>query len=174
MTLYVSSGPHVAMVPVPYLVGKQETEVIALIAEAGLQPGETSQESSDTVPKGSVISQDVEPGSKVGYVVSSGPEIRKQRYVASISEVYDLSSLIGPGAGSSSVTVMIRLRQGTDEDPLYKILTQSMSVKGDVLLPINYTSIESMDGTDQGQLEIVDVNSGQVIKTYKLTFFPMD
>lgn len=49
-----------------------------------------------------------------------------------------------------------------------------MSVKGDVLLPINYTSIESMDGTDQGQLEIVDVNSGQVIKTYKLTFFPMD
>lgn len=64
--------------------------------------------------------------------------------------------------------------QGTDEDPLYKILTQSMSVKGDVLLPINYTSIESMDGTDQGQLEIVDVNSGQVIKTYKLTFFPMD
>ena len=107
-------------------------------------------------------------------MVSSGPEIRKQRYVASISEVYDLSSLIGPGAGSSSVTVMIRLRQGTDEDPLYKILTQSMSVKGDVLLPINYTSIESMDGTDQGQLEIVDVNSGQVIKTYKLTFFPMD
>ena len=132
------------------------------------------------MPKGSVISQDVEagtqvePGSKVGYVVSSGPEIRKQRYVASISEVYDLSNLIGPGAGSSSVTVMIRLRQGTDEDPLYKILTQSMSVKGDVLLPINYTSIESMDGTDQGQLEIVDVNSGQVIKTYKLTFFPMD
>ena len=107
-------------------------------------------------------------------MVSSGPEIRKQRYVASISEVYDLSNLIGPGAGSSSVTVMIRLRQGTDEDPLYKILTQSMSVKGDVLLPINYTSIESMDGTDQGQLEIVDVNSGQVIKTYKLTFFPMD
>ena len=94
--------------------------------------------------------------------------------MASISEVYDLSNLIGPGAGSSSVTVMIRLRQGTDEDPLYKILTQSMSVKGDVLLPINYTSIESMDGTDQGQLEIVDVNSGQVIKTYKLTFFPMD
>lgn len=180
VTLYVSSGPHVDMVPVPYLVGKQETEVIALIAEAGLQPGDTSQESSDTVPKGSVISQDVEagtqvePGSKVGYVVSSGPEIRKQRYVASISEVYDLSNLIGPGAGSSSVTVMIRLRQGTDEDPLYKILTQSMSVKGDVLLPINYTSIESMDGTDQGQLEIVDVNSGQVIKTYKLTFFPMD
>lgn len=180
VTLYVSSGPHVNMVPVPYLVGKQETEVIALIAEAGLQPGDTSQESSDTVPKGAVISQDVEagtqvePGSKVGYVVSSGPEIRKQRYVASISEVYDLSNLIGPGAGSSSVTVMIRLRQGTDEDPLYKILTQSMSVKGDVLLPINYTSIESMDGTDQGQLEIVDVNSGQVIKTYKLTFFPMD
>ena len=180
VNLYVSSGPHVDLVPVPYLVGKQETEVIALIAEAGLQPGETSQEHSNTIPKGSIISQNVEAGtqiemgSKIGYVVSSGPEIKRQRYVASISEVYDLSSLIGPGAGSSSVTVMIRLRQGTDEDPLYKVLTQSVTVKGDVLLPINYTSIESMDGTDQGQLEIVDVNSGQVIKVYKLTFFPMD
>ena len=111
-------------------------------------------------------------------MVSSGPEemtaAPKQRYVASISEVYDLSNLIGPGAGSSSVTVMIRLRQGTDSDPVYKVLTSAVTIKGDVLLPVNYTSIESIDGTDQGCLEIVDVDSGAVIKTYPLTFFAMD
>ena len=108
------------------------------------------------------------------YVGSSGPEIHNQRYVASINEVYDLSNLIGPGAGTSSVTVLIRLRQGPDENPIYKVLTQTTPVKGDVLLPVSYTSIESQDGTDEGRLEIVDVNSGDIIKTYPLTFFPMD
>lgn len=178
--LYVSSGPHVDKVPAPYLVGKTEEEAIALLAESDLMPGNTSTESSDTVEKGSVISQSVasgtqlEKGSKIDYVVSSGPEVKHQRYVASIDQVYDLSSLIGPGAGSSSVTILIRLHQGTADNPHYKILTQSTTIKGDVLLPVNFTSIESIDGTDQGTLEIVDVNSGAVIKTYQLTFFPMD
>ena len=178
--LYVSSGPHVDKVPAPYLVGKTEEEAIALLAENDLMPGNTSTESSDTVEKGSIISQSVSSGtqlakgSKIDYVVSSGPEVKHQRYVASINQVYDLSSLIGPGAGSSSVTIQIRLHQGTADNPHYKILTQSTTIKGDVLLPVNFTSIESMDGTDQGTLEIVDVNSGAVIKTYQLTFFPMD
>ena len=178
--LYVSSGPHVDKVPAPYLVGKTEEEAIALLAENDLMPGNTSTESSDTVAKGSIISQSVtsgtqlEKGSKIDYVVSSGPEVKHQRYVASINQVYDLSSLIGPGAGSSSVTIQIRLHQGTADNPHYKILTQSTTIKGDVLLPVNFTSIESIDGTDQGTLEIVDVNSGVVIKTYQLTFFPMD
>ena len=110
----------------------------------------------------------------MSYVVSSGPEQQHQRYVASINEVYDLSNLIGPGAGTSNVTVMIRLRQGTEEEPRYKVLTQATTIKGDVLLPISYTSIESIDGTDKGELEIVDVASGAVVKSYTLTFFPMD
>lgn len=179
--LYVSSGPHVDRVPVPQLTGKTEEEAIALLAEAGLTPGNTTAENSDTVSKGHIIRQSggsedglIEVGGRIDYVVSSGPEVKHQRYVASINEVYDLSSLIGPGAGSSSVTVMVRLRQGTDADPIYKILTQETTVKGDVLLPISYTSIESMNGTDQGELEVVDVKSGAVLKTYPLTFFPMD
>ena len=116
--LYVSSGPHVDRVSTPYLVGKSEEEAIALLTENNLMPGNTSIQSSDTVEKGCIISQSVssgtqvEKGSKVDYVVSSGPEIKHQRYVASINQVYDLSNLIGPGAGSSSVTIMIRLRQG--------------------------------------------------------------
>ncbi len=178
--LYVSTGPHVDTVPAPYLVGKTEDEAIALLTENDLMPGNTSTEASDMVEKGSIISQSVtsgtqlEKGSKIDYVVSSGPEVKHQRYVASINQVYDLSSLIGPGAGSSSVTIMIRLHQGTADNPHYKVLTQSTTIKGDVLLPVNFTSIESIDGTDQGTLEIVDVNSGAVIKTYQLTFFPMD
>ncbi len=179
-TLYISSGPHVDMAAVPYLVGKPEEEAIALLTENGLLPGDTEAEPSDTVARGLIISQEiktgtqVEPGTRVNYVISSGQEARHQRYVASINQVYDLSSLIGPGAGTSSVTLMIRLRQGTVHEPHYKILTQATSIKGDVLLPVSFTSIESIDGTDQGELEIVDVDSGQVVQSYPLTFFPMD
>lgn len=179
-TLYISSGPHVDMAAVPYLVGKPEEEAIALLTENGLLPGDTEVEPSDTVARGLIISQEiktgtqVETGTKVNYVISSGQEVHRQRYVASINQVYDLSSLIGPGAGTSSVTLMIRLRQGTVHEPHYKILTQATSIKGDVLLPVSFTSIESIDGTDQGELEIVDVDSGQVVQSYPLTFFPMD
>lgn len=178
--LFISSGPHVDLAAVPYIVGSTEEDAIALLVEAGLSSGSATTEPSDTVEKGHVISQSIgsgtqiELGGKVDYVVSSGPEIHNQRYVASINEVYDLSNLIGPGAGTSSVTVLIRLRQGSDDNPIYKVLTQTTPVKGDVLLPVSYTSIESQDGTDQGRLEIVDVNSGDIIKTYPLTFFPMD
>lgn len=180
VTLYVSSGPHVDLVPIPSIVGKQEDEAIALLAEAGLVPGETGEAFSDTVPAGCVISQSggengqIAPGGSIGYMISKGKEEKRQRYVASINEVYDLSSLIGPGAGGANVSIMVRLRQGSDDDPTYKVLMEEKTIKGNVLLPISYTSIESMNGTDQGSVEVVDVQSGAVLKSYPLTFFPMD
>ncbi|MCD8083090.1 MAG: PASTA domain-containing protein, partial [Clostridiales bacterium] len=180
VTLYVSSGPHVDTVTVPNITGQSESDAIALLAEAGLSPGETQTAESDTVTKGYIISQgteagtQIEPGGMVNYVVSSGAKVVKQRYVAAISETYDLSNLVGPGAGTSSVTVLIRLRQGSDSDPVYKILMEETTIKGDLLLPVNYTSIESIDGSNTGQIEIVDVDSGEVIKTYPLTFLPMN
>ena len=182
VTLYISSGPHVDKIAVPQIVGIPEEEAIAILGEAGLKPGNMVVEASETVPQGHIISQSggtedgmIEVGGTIDYVVSSGPqEVKMQRYVASINEVYDMSSLVGPGAGSYTSTVMVRLKQGTEEDPIYKVLTQATPINGDVLLPISYTSIESMNGTDQGVLEVVDVETGAVLRTYPLTFFPMD
>ncbi|MCI8268405.1 MAG: Stk1 family PASTA domain-containing Ser/Thr kinase [Lachnospiraceae bacterium] len=181
VTLYVSKGPHVEMVPVPNLVGKPEPDALALLGEAGLTPGETFTENSDTVPKGSIIRQEggengqIAVGGTISYVVSSGPEKRQQRYVASINDVYDLSNLIGPGAGGANFTVLVRLHQkeadGTD---VYRTLTDAKTINGSTLLPISYTSIESMNGSDEGEIEVVDTESGAVLKTYPLTFFPMD
>ena len=181
VTLYVSTGPHVELVAVPDLVGKPESDALALLGEAGLTPGETSTENSDTVPKGNIIRQEggengqIEVGGTISYVVSSGPEKKQQRYVASINDVYDLSNLIGPGAGGASFTVLVRLHQkeadGTD---IYRTLTEAKTISGSTLLPISYTSIESMNGSDEGQVEVVDTDSGAVLKSYPLTFFPMD
>lgn len=180
VTLYISTGPKVQTVSVPTLTGKTEEEAIALLGEAGLSPGNTNTAYHDAVPRGSIISQSeaagtsILVGSKISYVVSSGPEVKNQRYVASINDTYDLSNLIGPGAGSTSVTLLVRLYQETNGEPVVKTLTEARTISGDVLLPISYTSIESLNGTDKGELQVVDAETGAVLKSYSLTFFPMD
>lgn len=180
VTLYISTGPHVETVLVPDITGKTEEEAIALIAEAGLLPGDTSTAYSDTVPKGSIISQSggtngqIEVGGTISYVVSDGPETRHQRYVASINQTYDASSLIGPGAGTAHVTIVIRLHQEGGDGEVNENLTQPMTITADTPIPISFTGIVSRNGTDQGSIEVVNVDTGDVLKSYRLTFFPMD
>lgn len=180
VTLYISTGPHVDLVAVPNITGKTEEEAIAMIAEAGLLPGSTSTAYSDTVPRGSIISQSggsngqIEVGGTINYVVSDGPEVKHQRYVASINQTYDASSLIGPGAGTASVTIIIRLHQEGGDGEVNENLTQPMTITADTPIPISFTGIVSKNGTDQGSIEVVNVDTGDVLKSYPLTFFPMD
>lgn len=183
VTLYISTGPHVNLVAVPNITGRPEEEAVVMIEAAGLTVGDTTTASHDTVPKGSIISQSggdngqIEPGGKINYVVSDGPEVLNQRYVASINKTYDASSLIGPGAGSASVTIVIRLHQDGDGGSMKEInenLTQPMTITADTPIPISFTGIESRNGTDQGSIEVVNVDTGDVLKSYPLTFFPMD
>lgn len=180
VTLYISTGPHVDLVAVPNITGKTEEEAIAMIAEAGLLPGSTSTAYSDTVPRGSIISQSggsngqIEVGGTINYVVSDGSEVKHQRYVASINQTYDASSLIGPGAGTASVTIIIRLHQEGGDGEVNENLTQPMTITADTPIPISFTGIVSKNGTDQGSIEVVNVDTGDVLKSYPLTFFPMD
>ncbi len=76
VTLFVSSGPKLAKVPV--LVGSQRRLAVQQIRGRGLTPSVSEEES--TSPAGEVLSQspsagtEVEPGSTVSIVVSSGEE----------------------------------------------------------------------------------------------------
>jgi beta-lactam-binding protein with PASTA domain/predicted Ser/Thr protein kinase len=80
VTLFVSSGPKLAKVPV--LVGTQRGVAVQQIRGRGLEPS-ISEEESSTVPAGEVISQSpdagskVEPGATVAIVVSSGKQEAK-------------------------------------------------------------------------------------------------
>ncbi len=191
VTLTVSTGPFVETpvveaVEVPVITGLTEEDAIAVLAENGLTPGTAELEYSDTVQQGYVISQSgdeegwIIPGGIVNYVVSAGPEdgtyvkLSDQRYVASINDVYELKNLIGPGAGTSTITILIRLHQNTDGTDIYEELTGPKTVMGDVIVPISYTSIESLNGTDEGEVEVVNADTGEVLASYTLTFFPMD
>jgi serine/threonine-protein kinase len=76
VTLFVSRGPKLAKVPA--LVGSQRGAAVERLRGRGLQPSVSEEESSS--PEGQVISQspgagrEVEPGSTVSIVVSSGEE----------------------------------------------------------------------------------------------------
>jgi serine/threonine-protein kinase len=67
--------------PVPDLTGATVDEAAALLAEQGLQLGNRSEQSSDEFDEGQIITQDplpneeVERGTPVDVVVSTGPEI---------------------------------------------------------------------------------------------------
>ena len=85
VTLLVSRGPKLTKVPV--LVGTQRRGAVESLRSRGLVPSVSEEE--DAAPKGQVISQspsagnEVEPGSTVSLVVSSGEE-EKQAKVPSL------------------------------------------------------------------------------------------
>jgi serine/threonine-protein kinase len=74
----VSLGPE--PVAVPDLVDLREPDAIEALTAAGLVPGAVSEAFSDTVPAGSVVSQDpaadaeLLPGSAVAYALSLGSD----------------------------------------------------------------------------------------------------
>ena len=93
------------------------------------------------------------------------------RYVASINNTYELKNLIGPGSASASVTVMIRLRQETGGNVVYKTLMEPRTVTADAILPVRFKAIEGVYGVDTGQVEVVDVENDQVLMSYDVQFF---
>jgi serine/threonine-protein kinase len=82
VALTVSKGPQ--PVPVPQLVGKTQSEALAALRAAGLDPVVSSDEVNDrSVPKGSVAAQSpaagaaLTKGGKVTLTISKGPKLVK-------------------------------------------------------------------------------------------------
>ncbi len=79
VTLVVSKGPK--QVTVPNIVGETEADALAALTEAQVAAGERSEAVDESVPAGSIISQDpaadstVDKDAAVAYTVSVGPAI---------------------------------------------------------------------------------------------------
>lgn len=181
VTLYVSLGKAPVMIEVPVIALKTEAEARDLITQAGLQVGDISEEYHDTVPEGSVIRSEpggsVEAGTAISFVVSSGrfvQPVSDKRYIGSIAQTYDLSNLIGPGSWGASVTIMIRLKQHVNGKDEYTTKMPPTEVTADTLLPVHFPVIEGAPGVSTGQIQIVEVESGNVIKEYEVNFFEME
>ena len=174
VTLYISAGPASAMRIVPAIDGLFEEDAVGTLAAAGLEPGDVSEEYSDTLEIGYVIRQGIAPetqvkeGTAVPYTVSLGPEER--RYVTSINEHYNLGGSIGPGAVAADVRVMIRLKQVVNGQVVYQTLMDTMVYNGTEDVPISFSEIEGEPGVSSGEVEVVNADTDQVLAIYPVTF----
>ena len=178
--LYVSTGPEEEFVPVPNLYGKTDAEASVLLSAAGLVAGEISKEYDSTVSAGHVISQGVEagtqvaPGDTVDYTLSLGPEAPKKQFIASLDASYPLQVSYGPGAASSEIQILIRLKQTVNGKVTYTKLAEPKSYSADTTLNIKLDKIRGADGVQTGEVEIVDLTNNVVLTSYNVTFTEVD
>lgn len=176
VTLYVSTGPALETVVVPNLLGQSENKASELLKEAGLVPGEIFKEYSSTVPEGNVISQEhdaetvIEVGTTVDYTVSLGPEKPKTQFLASLEASYPLMVSFGPGAESSEIQIMIRLKQTVNGKVVYTKLTEPKAYSADTILDIRLNNIRGAGGVATGEVEIVDLTNNVVLTSYNVNF----
>ena len=181
VTLVSSIGPAlVNPVTVPDLSGQNQEVAIEMLADAGLTQGSVTQETSETIAAGTVIRQtvtagsQVEAGSAVGIVVSSGSaQMAKYKYLASIDKSYSLQNIIGPASGSTQLTLKIQLRQTVNGKDEVRELMEPVTMTGDQVLPVSFKNIEGAYGVTSGAVEIVNVDTGDVINSYSITFVPV-
>ena len=189
VNLYISKGSENVEGQVPNLLGQTPTSADALLAGAGLMTGNVTTEASDTVEEGLIISQSEDagiilpPGTAVDYVVSGTPsapakEADERYYVGSIDTSCSLSNYIGPASQTSSVRVLIRLKQTINGVDIYTNLMSPRLVVGAQNVPVVFPRIKGSYGVDSGTVEVVDadrVDAGNeaVIASYPVTFFPV-
>lgn len=178
--LYVSTGPEEEFVPVPNLYGKTDAEAAALLSASGLVAGEVTKEYDSTVSAGHVISQGVEagtqvaPGDTVDYTLSLGTEAPKKQFIASLDASYPLQVSYGPGAASSEIQILIRLKQTVNGKVTYTKLAEPKSYSADTTLNIKLDKIRGADGVQTGEVEIVDLTNNVVLTSYNVTFTEVD
>lgn len=181
VTIVSSSGPALTNpVTVPNLSGQTKELAAELLADVGLIEGTVTEKVSDTVSRGMVITQSavagtqVEAGTAVNIVVSSGTtQQARYKYLASIDKSYSLQNIIGPGSGSTQLTLKIQLRQSVNGKDDIRELLAPVTMNGDQLLPVTYKNIEGAYGVTSGSVEIVNVETGDIINSYSITFVPV-
>ena len=180
VTVVVSDGPEQAMTVMPDLLNQTEEDAVTLLTDAGLEAGRVTYDNSSTVEKGSIMGQEVPKGtaimrgSSVGYTVSAGPASGEgQRYVGAINTTFDPSSLIGPGSGSVELRILIRLMQVVDGETQYTPLMPATTINGSTLVPVSFSNIEGAPGVDTGEVQIVNADTQEVIRSYTVQFFPL-
>lgn len=136
----------------------------------GVAP-ETTQASSEQQSSQSTNEQQTQPTKAT---VAPASAAANYRYVGSIDTNYSLQDVIGPSSGLTSVKVMIRLKQTVNGSDVYSTLMDARTVTDDTILPVRFRTIVGANGVDQGQVEIVNVDSGEVLKSYTVEFFRVE
>lgn len=137
-------------------------------AQGGTQGG-TQGSTQSTTASSQSSTERVTPSTTASTTAASG-----YRYVGSIDTNYSLEDIIGPSSGLTSVNVMVRLRQIVNGNVVFSTLMEPRTVTGDTILPIRFRTIVGANGVDQGQVEVVNSDTGDVLKSYTVEFFRVE
>ncbi len=93
--------------------------------------------------------------------------------MSSIDTTCSLSNFIGPASKTSSIRVLVRLKQqDLNGDDVYTTLISPRLVVGAQEIPVVISRIKGIYGVDSGTVEVVDADTMTVIASYPVTFFP--
>lgn len=172
VTLYVSSGPEVPLTKVPDIRNLTPEQAQLNLEAAMLLLGEETEEKSDTIPQGLVVSQSLEPDSEtpqgtiINYTISAG---KGTKYVAVVNDDYPLKDLFGPSSGDTQIKVQIVMKQNVNGKEVTKTIIEPRVMSGDITIPVHF-KIEGADGVLTGELLIMDLTNDRILKTYPLEF----
>lgn len=108
VTITISKGAEI--VTVPKITGMTEENARTALKEAGLEVGNVTEESSDSVAEGKVISQGtasgnrVSAGTKISFVVSTGEDLVEVPNIKGLSKSKAIAALTAKGLTAGSVT----------------------------------------------------------------------
>ena len=146
---------------VPNLLGKEDSEAQSMIKSAGLSVGKVTYDYNDSVPKGQVVSQSVEAGSKVAegteidIVVSNGAKPEEKIQVQSF--VGKAESELKNWAASNGLYTNVSGSQHSDTYPKGCIISQSPP-SGSVSKGETISYIISLGPSQSGDSEGTDTN----------------
>ncbi len=177
VTLIVSIGPETKKTEVPDLRGLSESAAKDKLAAANLKAGTVSEDYSDSVTAGCVISQsyspdmEVEEGTSVDFVLSLGKKEVKYEYVGSINAP--------TGYTGGSVTITITAADGetrtftTDAFPFAVNETGFKVENGNINISGTKTETTQEQRIDEAGNPVVDENGAPVYDTIE-TQVPVD
>ena len=91
-------------------------------------------------------------------------------YVGSINEEFDLNPIIGPGSDSTQVSIEIQLKQIVKGKTVYKTLIPEHKVNGSSTISIVFPEIIGEYGVEEGEVEVVNTQTGKVLESYDVFF----
>ena len=93
-------------------------------------------------------------------------------YYGSIDNVCTIGAgAEGPGGGQE-VMVAVRLVQRIDESEEYTMIDEPRPVSMGSRIPVTYHNIQGAYGVDEGEVQVYNVNTGEVYGSYIIEFYP--
>lgn len=167
VTIVVSKGEEVKVAKVPNLKKKTVTEAEAALSAVNLKLGNVSQEYSESIPEGQVISQSIAEGTevkeetKIDITISKGKEPKETTYRATFSGAITNSTYSFEEGEAVYVTVTLRV-----DDASYEIIGDYYQANS---FPIDLSGVAAKEGLTSKNATLVysvKSESGDDITSY--------